>query len=83
MSLMYSIQILQPNLIILCIKTRDLNGIQRIKDEDQRILVNVEQIKERWKNYFDNLFNGNGMKDRVIWVVQQRIEIVDLFKELG
>ena len=47
------------------------------------MLVNVEQIKERWKNYFDNLFNGNGMKDRVIWVVQWRIEIVDLFKELG
>ena len=60
-----------------------MNGIQRIKDEDQRMLVNVEQIKERWKNYFDNLFNGNGMKDRVIWVVQRRIEIVDLFKELG
>ena len=60
-----------------------MNGIQCIKDEDQRMLVNVEQIKERWKNYFDNLFNGNGMKDRVIWVVQRRIEIVDLFKELG
>ena len=60
-----------------------MNGIRCIKDEDQRMLVNVEQIKERWKNYFDNLFNGNGMKDRVIWVVQRRIEIVDLFKELG
>ena len=59
-----------------------MNGIQCIKDEDQRMLVNVEQKKEM-KNYFDNLFNGNGMKDRVIWVVQQRIEIVDLFKELG
>ena len=60
-----------------------MNGIQCIKDEDQRMLVNVEQIKERWKNYFDNLFNGNSMKDGVIWVVQRRIEIVDLSKELG
>ena len=59
-----------------------MNGIRCIKDEDQRMLVNVEQKKEM-KNYFDNLFNGNGMKDGVIWVVQRRIEIVDLFKELG
>ena len=59
-----------------------MNGIRCIKDEDQRMLVNVEQKKEM-KNYFDNLFNGIGMKDGVIWVVQRRIEIVDLFKELG
>ena len=41
------------------------------------------QIKKRWKSYFDNLFNGNGMKDGVIWVDQWRIETADLFKELG
>ena len=60
-----------------------MNGIWCIKDEEQRMLVNVEQIKERWKNYFDNLFNGNSIKDGVIWVIQRRIEIVDLSKELG
>ena len=60
-----------------------MNGIQCIKDEDQRMLVNAGQIKKRWKSYFDNLFNGNGMKDGVIWVDQWTIETADLFKEFG
>jgi hypothetical protein len=44
-------------------KTRDLNGVKCIKDEDQRVLVKEEQIKERWKSYFDKLFNGSDTKD--------------------
>ena len=60
-----------------------MNGIQCINDEDQRMLVTAGQIKKRWKSYFDNLFNGNGMKDGVIWVDQWTIETADLFKEFG
>ena len=31
--------------------------------EDQRVLVKQEQIKKRWKIYFDKLFNGTDTKD--------------------
>lgn len=27
-----------------------------------RVLVKVEQVTERWKSYFDELFNGNNIK---------------------
>ena len=33
-------------------KTRDLNIVKCIKDEDQRVLVKEVQIKERWKKLF-------------------------------
>ena len=33
---------------------RDLNGVKCIKDEDQRVLVKEEQIKERWKSILIN-----------------------------
>ena len=38
-------------------KTRDLNGAKCIKYEDQRVLVKEWEIKERWKSYFDKIFN--------------------------
>ena len=34
-----------------------------IKDEDQKILVRDEEIKERWREYFDKLFNGSSTQD--------------------
>ena len=34
-------------------KTRDLKCVKCIKDEDQWVLVKEEEIKERWKRYFD------------------------------
>lgn len=27
------------------------------------MLVKVEQVTERWKSYFDELFNGNNIKN--------------------
>ena len=42
-------------------KTRGLNGLWCIKDEDQRVLVK-EHNKKKWKSYFDKLFNGSNMK---------------------
>ena len=44
-------------------KTRGLNGLWCIKDEDQRVLVKEEHNNKKWKSYFDKLFNGNDMKD--------------------
>ena len=51
-------------------KTRELNGVWCIKDkvlgvlvkEDQGVFVKEELIQERWKSYFNKLFNGNNMK---------------------
>ena len=43
-------------------KTRDLNGVQCIKNEDQRVLVKVSNKREMEK-LFDELFNGNSVKD--------------------
>ena len=33
-------------------KTLDLNVVQSIKDEDQKVLINEEQIKERLRKLF-------------------------------
>jgi len=49
-------------------KTRDLNQVKCIKDEEGRVLVQERDIKDRWKKYFHNLFNSNrldiGEEDR-------------------
>ena len=34
-----------------------------VKDEDQKVLVQDEEIKERWREYFDKLFNGSSTQD--------------------
>ena len=44
-------------------KTRDLDTIRCIKDHNHKVLVKDTDIKERWKEYFDKLFNGNYVQD--------------------
>jgi hypothetical protein len=39
-------------------KTRDINQIKCIKDGTDRLLMKDEEIKDRWREYFDKLFNG-------------------------
>ncbi|ONM31096.1 hypothetical protein ZEAMMB73_Zm00001d040307 [Zea mays] len=39
-------------------KTRDVNQVKCIKDEANQLLVKNEVIKNRWKEYFNKLFNG-------------------------
>ena len=34
-----------------------------VKDEDQKVLLRDEEIKERWREYFDKLFNGSSTQD--------------------
>ncbi|GMP25038.1 hypothetical protein CsSME_00002089 [Camellia sinensis var. sinensis] len=38
-------------------KTRDFNQVKCIKSEDSKVLVKDDEIKERWKNYFEKLLN--------------------------
>ncbi|AQL08719.1 Retrovirus-related Pol polyprotein LINE-1 [Zea mays] len=39
-------------------KTKDVNQVKCIKDEANQLLVKNEDIKNRWKEYFNKLFNG-------------------------
>jgi hypothetical protein len=38
-------------------KTRDINQVKCIKDETDRFFVKDDEIKNRWREYFDKLFN--------------------------
>jgi hypothetical protein len=38
-------------------KIRDLNQVKCIKDETEHLLVKEGEIKHRWQEYFDKLFN--------------------------
>ena len=39
-------------------KTRDIGQVKCIKDGACQLLVKDEEIKHRWREYFDKLFNG-------------------------
>ena len=34
-----------------------------VKNEDQKVLIRDEEIKERWREYFDKLFNDSSTQD--------------------
>ncbi|KAL6588053.1 hypothetical protein OROMI_001031 [Orobanche minor] len=44
-------------------KTRDIGKVKCVKDIDQKVLVQDKEIKERWRSYFDTLFNGHQEQD--------------------
>ena len=46
-------------------RSRDLDTIKFIKDDDGRVLVRKEDIKVRWRNYFHKLFNGTRERHEV------------------
>ena len=39
-------------------KTRDVGQVKCIKDGANQLPVKDEEIKQRWQEYFDKLFNG-------------------------
>ena len=39
-------------------KTRDFNQVKCIKDEREQLLMKEDEIRHRWQEYFDKLFNG-------------------------
>ena len=39
-------------------KRRDFNQVKCIKDEREQLLVKEDEIRHRWQEYFDKLFNG-------------------------
>ena len=65
-------------------KTRDIGQVKCIKDGAGQLLVKDEEIKHRWREYFDKLFNGeneistieldNSLDDtsrRFVWRIQE------------
>jgi hypothetical protein len=46
-------------------KTRDFNQVKYIKDETDRLLMKNEEIKNRWREYFDKLFNDESEKTTI------------------
>jgi len=44
-------------------KTRDFCTLKYVKNEHHKVLVRHEEIKERWREYFDILFNGSSTQD--------------------
>jgi hypothetical protein len=47
-------------------KTRDINQIKCIKDEADRLLVKDKEIKDKWREYFDKLFNGENESSTLV-----------------
>ena len=41
-------------------KTRDFNQVKCIKDDNNKLLVKDDEIKNRLRDYFDKLFNEGG-----------------------
>ena len=39
-------------------KTRDIGQVKCIKDGADQLLVKDKEIKHRWQEYFNKLFNG-------------------------
>ena len=39
-------------------KTNDIGVLKYIKDKDKNILLQDKNIKDWWREYFDELFNG-------------------------
>jgi hypothetical protein len=46
-------------------KTRDFNQVKCIKDEAERLLVKDEEIRNRWREYLDKLFNDKSEKTAI------------------
>jgi hypothetical protein len=50
-----------------------INQIKCIKDGTDQLLVRDEEIKDRWREYFDKLFNGEN--------VSRTLELDDSFDD--
>jgi hypothetical protein len=58
-------------------KTRDIIQVKCIKDETERLLTNDEDIKNRWREYFDKLFNEDSERS----CIELDISLDDLNKQ--
>ena len=59
-------------------KTRDLQHVRCVKDEDQRVLVNEVDIKERWHCYFHKLLNEGCSGEPFAHMVKEDTDVANL-----
>ena len=50
---------MSKGMLLILAKIIDVGVMKRIKDKDKNILVQGENIKDRWREYFDELFRGH------------------------
>ena len=62
-------------------KTRDFNQVKCIKDEREHLLVKEDEIRHRWQEYFDKLFNGENTNTRFSWMTLLMTPIGSLCRE--
>ena len=43
---------------------KDVHQVRVIKNEDGEVLVEKQKVKQRWKEYFDNLLNHENPRER-------------------
>ena len=43
-----------------------------VKNEDQKVLVRDEKIKEKWREYFDKLFSDSSTQDLDDLIIQRQ-----------
>ena len=55
-------------------KTRDINQIKCIKDGTDRLLVKDEEIMDKWREYFDKLFNGESESPTLELGLEKKLE---------
>ena len=51
-------------------KTRDFNQIKCIKNEREQLLVKEDEIRHRWQEYFDKLFNDENENTTFSWTTR-------------
>ena len=47
---------------------RRLYQVKCIKDENEHLLVKEDEIRHRWQEYFDKLFNGENIDTTFSWL---------------
>ena len=75
-------------------KMKDFNQVKCIKDEREQLLVKEDEIRHRWQEYFDKLFNGENENTtvqlddsfddtnrRFVWRIQES-EVRDALKRM-
>ncbi|XP_054785679.1 uncharacterized protein LOC129292162 [Prosopis cineraria] len=67
-------------------KSRDIEQVRCIKDEEGRILVTDDEIKNRWKTYFSKLFNdgedsSSNLEDLVTGEGEQNLSFYRIIRD--
>ena len=66
-------------------KTRDLNQVRCINDENGKVLATVNAVKDRWRGYFHNIFNEGHEKSASLGELSnsEELETTHFTAELG